>query len=355
MALLFTDSFDHYTNLAEKYDSVLLTHGGAVMSISESAAREAGGGGLSVVNSGTNYCYCNKGIPTSSTVIVGFAFSSNSTGEMILLALSDTTNCQVFFVIQTNGFIQAYTQPVVSFNDLTGATLLGTSSVPVPLGGVWTYLEFETTFSTTAGSITVRMNGINVMSLTGVNTQVTANASVNNFTLGYQWAIPVSSVTFYIDDLYVLNNSGSFNNAFLGDVHVVALLPTGAGESTEWTPNGAGADWECVDDNPPNEGTTYISSSTVGAKDMYTLSSLPNAGTVHGVMVSSYSTKDQAGTRTLTHVVKDTISGNEVQSTQVAPGTSLHFLSTTFDTDPSGNNWSYAEVNQMQVGVEVAS
>jgi hypothetical protein len=360
MALLFCDSFDHYVNLGDKYDTVTVATDGASLTIESGAARESGGQGLAVRGGSIGSMSINKVFPATSKVTVGFAFQAvQANASLPLFSLNDDTNQQIYALVLTTGQIQIGYNPFVQSNEFIHGTTWGTSSSAVPFGGTWNFLEFQIVMGTAGtgnnGSIIVRINGITVLSLSGLDTAFDNTPSVNNITIGYPYGFPSSGDGYNIDDLYVCDGNGTVNNTFLGDVHVVALYPTGPGESTQWTPTGAAANWECVDDVPPNDGTTFISTSTVGAKDMYTLGSLPNQGTIHGIMVSSYSTKDQPGGRTLTHNVKDTISGNEIASGQVAPGTSFHFLTTPFDLDPSGNNWSFSEVNAMQAGVEVAS
>jgi hypothetical protein len=50
------------------------------------------------------------------------------------------------------------------------------------------------------------------------------------------------------------------------------LSPSGAGFSTQLAVTGAPANWQAVDDIPPDGDTSYVSTATVGDRDFYTLS-----------------------------------------------------------------------------------
>lgn len=357
MSLVFCDGFDHYVNPGDKWDTV--TGVSPYLEISSAAARTAGGQGLVFAPAEyQTFPSVSKAFASSSTLTVGFAFyiSAAPGSPLPLLSFVDNVTTQITFVLLPSGLVGAFTGAASTGQGYIQNNMVAQSTVAVPMSSVWSYLEFQVTFANTAvGSVTVKLNGQTVLSASNIVTAASANNSANTLVLGYMLSLLTPLNAYYVDDLYLCDSSGTANTGFLSDVHVVALLPTGAGESTQWTPNGAAANWECVDDNPPNDGTTYISSATVGAKDMYTLQSLPNPGTIHAVQVLTYASKDQAGGRTLQHVVRDTVSGNEISGSQLGPGTTYHFLASQFDTDPSGNSWTYTEIDQMQAGVEVAS
>ena len=69
----------------------------------------------------------------------------------------------------------------------------------------------------------------------------------------------------YLDDIYVADSSGTFNNDLLGDIRIDNVHPNGAGNYTQFTPS-AGANYECVDDNP-YDAANYVSHITLGEKD----------------------------------------------------------------------------------------
>ena len=57
------------------------------------------------------------------------------------------------------------------------ATELAASSPSVFAAGAWTFVEIECTVSSTVGVLSVRCNNQPVVSVTGANTQTTANAT----------------------------------------------------------------------------------------------------------------------------------------------------------------------------------
>ena len=52
------------------------------------------------------------------------------------------------------------------------------------------------------------------------------------------------------------------NNNFLGNNKIVAMLPASAGDSSDWTPTGSANHYATVNENPPDDDTTYVQDST---------------------------------------------------------------------------------------------
>ena len=82
-----------------------------------------------------------------------------------------------------------------------GSTSLGTSAVlwSNPSGlGVWKYVEFVSTIHNSTGSYAVYVDGVSVLSGSGIDTQDTANASANVLRIGFN-----GNALTDLDDLYV--------------------------------------------------------------------------------------------------------------------------------------------------------
>lgn len=268
---------------------------------------------------------------------VGMAMNLSVVQEGNLLWFKDESTSQVQITLSTNGNV------VVNYNG-------GSQQASyIPTAGVWNYWEVGITFgSGTSGSVTVRVNGSPIITVTGVDTIGSGNAYFNDIIFGDNG---VSQS--YIDDFYICDGSGSAYNTFLGDVRVYGLLPAGAGSSTQWTPNGAASNYECMNQVPPN-ASDYVSSSTPGQVDLYTMQTVPAAAQIIGVQVSYYAQKTDSGTRTLQSVVK---SGSvQAEGAENNLGTSPQYFQDVFYNDPNtGAAWTLAAVNAMQVGInEVA-
>ncbi len=158
-------------------------------------------------------------------------------------------------------------------------------------------IEIQVTFSASSGSVQVWLDGAVVIPLTsGLNTINSGNAYANQIKIGYCYG---TSADIYCDYLRVWDNTGSYQNAAVGyDVRKITKLPSGAGALTQWTPNGAASNFQCVDDNSPDGDTTYVSSSGTNY-DAYAMGTSGLSGVPSQVVAKSYVRKDDANTRTL--------------------------------------------------------
>jgi hypothetical protein len=151
------------------------------------------------------------------------------------------------------------------------------------------------------------------------------------------------------DDFYICDTSGSFNNDFLGDARIKAVFPDGAGNYTEWTPS-AGSNYQAVDENPPDDDTTYVSSSTPNQRDTYTFgaSGLPSS-TVKAVVVNMQARKDDGGTREIAGMARSS-STDGVAATQTLASSYANYQG-IFETDPNTSAaWGLSAVDGAEFG-----
>jgi hypothetical protein len=286
---------------------------------------------VTVPNSPGPYFYGTRYVPTE-TLVFGQLFAF----------LDASGNPQVTFVTNLNGTISAYRG---SFS----GTLLGTSSTSVEIiENVWQYLEFGCTCDPTNGTVDIRINGTSVLHLTGVNTQGSSTTTIGackNFG---------GNVTNFVQDSYICDGTGTYNNNFLGDVHVSAYAPVSNGIYTQYTPNGAASLYECVNAATPTDSTVFASDSNPGDKMSVNLAPTSVAGTIAGVIVVGRMEKTDSGTRTAKLLALN--GGTEVDGSSIALGTSYAYFTEVLETDPAtGVPWVNAGFNAAQIGVETAS
>ena len=238
----------------------------------------------------------------AASLIVFFSFGAASLPGSIgpILGFLDNGTAQCFLGLTVTGGLQFYlAHPSFSPIPIGPSSALGLiSTSTVPNHGI----EIATTFSATAATIEVWLDGAIVIALTsGLNNINSGNAYANQILLGAAnglgWA--GSGQGILCDYLRVWDATGSYQNAPVGyDVRKLTKLPAGAGALTQWTPNGAGANYQCVDENPPDDDTTYVSSSSTNS-DAYAMGSSGFSGVPSQVVVKSRFRKDDAATRTL--------------------------------------------------------
>ncbi|HET7713846.1 MAG TPA: hypothetical protein VFK94_06425 [Patescibacteria group bacterium] len=334
MALLFCDSFDHYDT-----SRILLKWTSMPGACTIGAVGRNGTSGLNAPGS-QRYVTWNF-LAAKQTVVSGFAWRANSGTAVIIWACRDAGTTQVDLrynsaqklEITRNGTVLA-----------TGATTITT--------GVFNYIEVKVKVASgTSGTYEVRINGVVELISAGANTQFTANATCDSFLLGNN-ASSGFGTSHDFDDVYLCDTLGTYNTDFLGDIRVQALLPNAAGNYSQWTPT-AGANYTNVDENPPNDDTDYVASSTVGQIDTYGFSDLtPTSGFIRAVQFIMDARKDDAGTRQIAAVVRQ--SGADYVGVTKSINASYAFYVDIMDSNPAtSTTWTLAEVNADEFGIKV--
>lgn len=340
MALLFFDGFETYATADITKD---WTSTSGPVAINATGGRR-GGGAMYAPNLST-FGWVSKALPGNySTLIVGFAFNPNTIPALssYIVRLMDSGTQQLELAVNPTGNV------VVSRN----GTILGVSTAVI--AAAEQYLELKATIHDTTGSYEVRLNGVNILSGSNVDTKNTANATVNQVVLGVSGNTGVSS-TYKYDDFYVLDTAGPApNNDFLGDVRIDAVYPTADGNYTAWTPSTGSSHYALVDETTPNTAD-YNSSNTIGQKDSYVMGDPPSLTSqiIYGVRVKVAALKDDAGSRSMKVGIRS--GTTDSLSAAQALSTSQIYYSNIHEVDPNtGTAWTPAAVNAMEVVIESA-
>lgn len=357
MALLFVDSFDLYATAdltaTTRYTSTLT--GGGTVTIGSGNGRNSTNGFRLTSNaanaSGPNL---TKGLTTgSATAIIGAAYKSSAVATSVPIAIfniMDGGTVQVSIALNSGGKIQAFR------GDVNGGTSLGTSASSLSTG-VFYYIEAKVLVHASAGTVEVRVNGSNTgwLALTGLNTRASATAQWNGFGFGKTTTSSSSAngATHDYDDLYVADSTGSVNNDFLGPVRIKAVLPDGAGNSTQFTPS-TGSNYQNVDDAAQDGDSTYNSETTAGEIDLYTFGAIGLTGTVKGVQTNLCVRSDGAGAETIAPMFR--ISGTNYAGTTVGLTTSYTYASQLYETSPATSSaWTVSEIDGAESGIKLVS
>lgn len=333
MALLVCDGFDHYATAdgLKKWNVF-----GTGVSINTTAGRR-GGGALSLSDSTR---FVAKTLPaTYSTLYFGHAYNPGTISAGDLLHVMDGATVHCGLNVNVNGAIVAFRG--------TSATVLGTSANNTIVSGAYQYIECKVVIDDVAGEIVVRVNGVTVLSLTGVDTRNAGNPTAN----GYR--VRGIGTTCLVDDHYVCDTSGSANNDFLGDVRIDTIYPNGAGTHQSWTPSTGTDHAALVDETAPNT-TDYLTGGAAGSKETLTLQDLSVNGGILGVQVNAAVAKTDAGASTMKNLIRS--GTTEANGAVFAPSTSYLYSSSIHETDPAtGSAWLTAAINALEAGVEVVS
>lgn len=354
MSVLWMDSFDHYSSaqLAGKWD--VRTH----PSLTITAGRFANGLQYSATT-GTVIQQLEKVFGgTSTTIFVGFAFTFTSyplATAFMLLGEAGVTHLGLG--LDSTGHLYVKLAG-------NGATLL--TSATALNAGTWYYVELKVVVADSpGGSVQLRINAglTENQTVSAIDTRNAGTPVIDRIQVGQVLSLGSGfNLTWNIDDLYILNNvdqsiaqpGSPANNAFLGDIRVQALFPSGNGATSDLV----GSDGNSVDnyllvnETSPNTAN-YVESAAVGNKDTYAYGNLTAlSGTVYGVQVLPYAAKTDAGSRQIKTIAR--VGVTEQDGPAQTLSTTYQYLSDIRGADPTGSAWTVASVNGAEFGVKVS-
>lgn len=346
-AYQFHDSFDNYNSVSSLYENYngTITYGSAYARFAPPAGFP--GQGIKVPAG----CWIKKNLSSNLAVLVikaSFYPLALPSGFTSLIGLYDGTvnanQCALGWL--PSGALQVQQ----GWQHIGGAGAVATSPNPGIIAPLqWYGIEIEVEISNTGyGSMNVWVNGEIAWEVAAINTQFTSDVYANQVALG-------DSVSngYYIDDFRVWDTTGSPpQNAPLGyDTRLICKLPSGAGALTQLTPNGASANWQCVDSNPPPGDTTYVSGATAGLEDAY---AVPVAGLSAApvmVVARACARKDDSGTRQIAAGV-DSSAHAAVGPTGTVSSTYAFYDGWIQDDPNTSAAWTAAGADAAQVLVE---
>lgn len=232
-------------------------------------------------------------------------------------------------------------------------TVLGTSANTITNGSGWHYIEFRGTINGSTGSAEVWVDNVQWLSVTGVNTQTSGNASANQVKFyGNSGSQPAA----FFKDIYILDTASGANTTRLGDSQVVVIFPNSAGPSQSWTNNGGASQTASVQDGIghtgtwPDGDTTYISDSVSGHISDFVPQTL-TAGTIYGIVHVSYVRSDAGAT----NFQQYTKSSATVHTTaNISVNASYNYYFDVEETDPNTSTaWTATTFNNATYGVKI--
>lgn len=229
-----------------------------------------------------------------------------------------------------------------------GSTELEEATTQLTIGQ-WYFIEMKVTIGN-SGSYEVKVDGITVMSDTGVDTQESATAQATKAALEFD-NITTFGKQQIMDDVYILDQSGTKNNDFLGDCLVEDNFPDGDGDLTEWTPESGPTHYVKINDPEPDDDSHYVESATLGDQELVDVNNLASINNVFGVQINVVA-KQTAGEDLKILIKSGTTTSADAGQ---AVDSSYEELVRVEEDDPdTGAAWTASGVNSAQFGVEVA-
>jgi hypothetical protein len=351
MALLFSDSFDHFTDLTLKWDVVTAEF-----------TSIAGGGrrGTNCIQYfGGGRCRKSYSAATGPTLIAAFAakrVSSASAGPRNICRFLDNTTGHIALIWRDDNFFEFYRGGDESANDI-GTKIAGPSTASVT-ANAYHYIELKVLLNATTGTADLKVDGVNILSFSG-NTLGTANLTATQFQFGSTGSpggVAQGPWQIYFDDLLLMDGTGTYNKDFIGDKAVGINFPTADGTYAQWALSTGAQGFALVDENPPNT-TDYISTGTTSSLTSFTYPAIAagSAQSIYAVVCNVYSSLSGGGPHVLAGLAKSGVSVGTSASTWAVPG-SFHINQGIFETDPAtGVPWTVAGVDAAEFGVKLVS
>jgi hypothetical protein len=333
--------FDCYTTPTFYFNSTSASSGS--ISIGAYGRNSTSGLRLSGNNSGVVTLRARKTIGSIGTLYTAFSFKLGAipitVSPVRFLELYDAGTLQLYFEILTNGTIRVYRG---------NGTVLGTTTFSVIVNTIY-HFEVKSIIDNSTGSVSIRINESALTAFTGLDTQNTANATVDEVVLCNNSDGGGFGVTVNLDfDDFIPVRDDDWN----GDCQVREDLPTGTGDVDDGVATGAADSRQATDEADPDDDTTYTALQNVNDKVLLTYPNIPTTSEVIALFPTMYAKKSAAGTASFKPLLK--ISSTEYLGTELFPSDgSYAYLSDVMTVSPATSNpFTPSEINGMQYGLK---
>ena len=343
MTVRWIDGFEAYENitpLVGRYELAVVT-GTAVNAPTSTTVEGRMGYGHSLYFTGLTFV--TPYLTNQSTWVVGFAFYNaiNSPTSYSIFELRDGTAAGISLQLDLINHV---------FGVWNGGILIagGTTSETIVQNNTWYHVQLKVVIGA-SGSVLLKVNDIQYCTGTGDTRPNNGSTTANRVAFVKP---EVNSPQHYrVDDLYILDNSGTSNTDFLGDMKIEAITTIAPGPKANFTSSQANVpNWVAVS----GHDNLYVSSNVDNAEDIYKFSPLTNvAGDIKALALHVYGRNTDGEIHNLKGVVFDQTESLSTDSVQVCD-ISGHFYSFNFNQNPILNSaWTVEDVNSTYFGFKL--
>lgn len=267
-------------------------------------------------------------------------------GRFCVTALPGSNISTVLFQVRDSGNDPQVSVVLASTGDIIvlrgnrggafGGTQIGITDEPVISANVYAMVECYFKISDTVGEVEVRVDGITVINLTGVDTMATLVASMSQYIACN--SVASDGVTIDITDHSFCDVTGSLNNDFLGDVQWIRRDMVSDAALAEWTRNTGSADYAAVDDVAQDGDTTYLQGTVAGNVSEFEMQDVPSqASEIVAVVLRSTARRADFGLAEFNTGLVSSLASPEstVDGATIQPGISYATVDDIYETDPA--------------------
>lgn len=337
MALIYVDGFEHYGGL--KSNQIRGTGWtGVTGSLVTTFART---GDYSFYIGGADRFIFGESLYTVG-IAMGIYFDNLPTTTYTGFAINRADgNPIITLQFRSDGSITVRKGPV------NATTIAMTDSVFY--AGTFNHFEMKLHIDSLVGALEIRVNGVQKLFIENLNLGLDMATACETIS-GYQGN---AGNRYYIDDFILWDDTGEFNNDFLGPQRVLTVFPVGDSAEADWSINGgAGPGYDTIDELSQDGDATYLRADTVGQKSAFSIPELPTETIgIRGVFVPAIARIDEAGIGNIkVSMVSDT---DVLASTEQTLTPAYTYTRSVFEYDPAtGLAWTKAGVEAALIRVE---
>lgn len=279
-----------------------------------------------------NTDHLDKNIAVTNEMYFAFLYRPSAEDSVSMISLWDGT----VWKIRLN---RASSSNVIIF--YRGGTQLDAGTIALTVGGTY-LIEFWCLIHGISGRMVVKVDGITDIDYTGDTEHLTGD-KFNKVMLGYDTG--VSSYPGAYFDNFIMDDS-----SWIGDTKIQALVPTGVGNSSDWTPS-VGNNYACVDEIPPNDAD-YVSVNAVNATDTYITENLSGSiDSIKCIQVQSRSRKEGIPIPTNLKLITRVNGTNYLSGDKPVPS-SMESRYNLWELNPDDSQaWEEVDINAMEIGI----
>lgn len=306
--------------------------------------------GLNITAGNLSECRIGFG-DNLSEVIIGFAFNFHSgiptgSNDSAMEILDNAGGAVMSVIWGSDGSF------LVKRGNKSSGTLIAQTDPSVYGASAFYHFEMRSLVSATVGTCEIRINGVTVLNATGLNNAGTANVEFSQLRLE-NGSGGAGGAAYAVDDLFILDTTGSYNNDFLGDMAVLEDVPDADGTYTgEWTPSTGSDQYAMIDEIPQDGDTSYDEATAVYDTMSVTFPDIDVSFTgIACVELFHISRKTTAGDGSVQ--CRADSNGTEVAGDTDALTESYSGYRSVFEEDPdTATVWSVAAANAVEMILE---
>jgi len=269
--------------------------------------------------------------------------------------IGSVSGLELYITLQPNTFVWTVYRASSDFS--VPPQNLGSVLYPIrPVGYHWIDIHYIMS-PTTSGVVELWMDGTQIINVTGANTTQFGSTVFNTVNFGSN-AGP--NLSCFIDDIYILNTAGSYNNTRLGDSKIFTAVPDADGSVNNGTPYQQGGlpfygpNYKMVNELYWSDYNVVTLSSTVGQEELYYTSEGNDAPEgIHAIRVLALANASDSNNVITANTI--VISGGvEADGNSTVLSTSYSHVTNIFETCPSTSApWADYNIYGAQSGFKI--